>query len=67
MTDPAKDMLTILVCPVSKSPLIYDKGTHELISKKAGLAFPVRDGIPIMLKEEARPLSPQEVAALAKD
>ena len=47
-------LLAILVCPVSKGPLIYDRAAQELISRKAGLAFPVRDGIPIMLPEEAR-------------
>jgi uncharacterized protein len=49
-------LLEILVCPVTKGPLIYDREAGELISKKAGLAFPVRDGIPIMLPEEARKL-----------
>jgi uncharacterized protein YbaR (Trm112 family) len=47
-------LLAILVCPVSKGPLTYDRVAQELISPKAGLAFPVRDGIPIMLPEEAR-------------
>jgi len=47
-------LLAILVCPVTKGPLTYDRDTQELISRKAGLAFPVRDGIPIMLPEEAR-------------
>ena len=47
-------LLAILVCPVSKGPLFYDRDAQELISRKAGLAFPVRDGIPIMLPEEAR-------------
>lgn len=47
-------LLAILVCPVSKGPLIYDRAAQELVSRKAGLAFPVRDGIPIMLPEEAR-------------
>ena len=49
-------LLEILVCPVTKGPLRYDKDTQELISDKAGLAFPVRDGIPIMLADEARRL-----------
>jgi uncharacterized protein YbaR (Trm112 family) len=49
-------LLAILVCPVTKGPLQYDRVAQELISRKAGLAFPVRDGIPIMLPEEARPL-----------
>jgi len=47
-------LLDILVCPVTKGPLEYDTEAHELVSKKAGLAFPVRDGIPIMLPDEAR-------------
>ncbi len=49
-------LLEILVCPVTKEPLIFDRDAAELISKKAGLAFPVRNGIPIMLVEEARQL-----------
>ena len=49
-------LLAILVCPVTKGPLTYDRDAQELISRKAGLAFPVRDGIPIMLPEEARKL-----------
>lgn len=53
-------LLDILVCPVTKSVLKYDKENQELISKKAGLAFPIRDGIPIMLVEEARKLSHDE-------
>ncbi len=47
-------LLEILVCPVTKGPLEYDAMHGELISRRAGLAFPVRDGIPIMLPEEAR-------------
>ena len=47
-------LLAILVCPVTKGPLQYDPARQELVSRKAGLAFPVRDGIPIMLPEEAR-------------
>ena len=49
-------LLEILVCPLTKGPLEYDREANELISRKAGLAFPVRDGIPIMLPEEARKL-----------
>jgi uncharacterized protein YbaR (Trm112 family) len=57
---PAVDprLLEILVCPITKGPLEYDREHNELISRKAGLAFPVRDGIPIMLPDEARPLEP---------
>jgi uncharacterized protein YbaR (Trm112 family) len=47
-------LLEILVCPVTKGPLEYDRTANELISHKAGLAFPIRDGIPIMLPDEAR-------------
>lgn len=50
-------LLEILVCPVTKSPLHYDREAQELISEQAGLAFPIRDGIPIMLPDEARKLS----------
>jgi uncharacterized protein YbaR (Trm112 family) len=50
-------LLELLVCPVSHGPLSYDAKANELISKDANLAFPVRDGIPIMLPEEARKLS----------
>ncbi len=49
-------LLEILVCPLTKQPLIYDRAAQELISKAAGLAYPVRNGIPIMLPEEARKL-----------
>ena len=49
-------LLEILVCPLTKTSLDYDAERHELISRAAGLAFPIRDGIPIMLPEEARTL-----------
>lgn len=49
-------LLEILVCPVTKQPLRYDAEAHELISEAAGLAYPVRDGVPIMLADEARVL-----------
>jgi uncharacterized protein len=55
-------LLEILVCPVTKGPLVYDRGRQELISKKAGLAYPIREGIPVMLPDEARPLSESELA-----
>ena len=55
-------LLEILVCPLTKGPLTYDRQRQELISKKAGLAFPVRDGIPLMLPDEARALSESERA-----
>jgi uncharacterized protein YbaR (Trm112 family) len=53
-------LLEILVCPVTKGPLSYDAGRQELISRQAGLAYPIRDGIPIMLPDEARTLSEAE-------
>ena len=49
-------LLAILVCPVTRGPLTYDRAANELVSRKAGLAYPVRDGVPIMLPEEARSL-----------
>jgi uncharacterized protein len=59
-----KKLLDILVCPVTKGPLIYDKERQELISKSARLAYPIRDGIPVMLEEEARALTQEEAEAL---
>jgi len=53
-------LLEILVCPVTKGPLIYDQERQELISKRAGLAYPIRNGVPIMLAGEARELSEDE-------
>jgi uncharacterized protein YbaR (Trm112 family) len=53
-------LLEILVCPVTKGPLVYDKDRQELISKSARLAYPIRDGIPVMLEDEARRLEPSE-------
>lgn len=47
-------LLEILVCPLSKGPLTYDRARGELVSERAGLAYPIRDGIPIMLVDEAR-------------
>ena len=49
-------LLEILVCPLTKGPLDYDEAAQELISRQAGLAFPIRDGIPILLVDEAREL-----------
>ncbi|HBK90109.1 MAG TPA: hypothetical protein DDZ68_00415 [Parvularcula sp.] len=57
-------LLEILVCPQTKGPLVYKREAGELVSKKARLAFPIRDGIPIMLIEEARALSDEEMTAL---
>ncbi|MCY3828147.1 MAG: Trm112 family protein [Rhodospirillaceae bacterium] len=68
MTEPASadspqvdpKLLEILVCPVTRQPLQYDAEAQELISAAAGLAYPIRDGIPIMLQDEARALSVDE-------
>jgi uncharacterized protein YbaR (Trm112 family) len=59
-----KHLLDILVDPVTKGPLVYDKNRQELISRASRLAYPIRDGIPVMLPEEARELSSEEVEAL---
>ncbi len=68
MADHAPDvdprLLEILVCPVTKAPLRYDRAAQELISLEAGLAYPIRDGIPIMLVDEARTLDDAEKAKL---
>ena len=53
-------LLEILVCPLTKGPLRYDREAQELISDEAGLAYPIRDGIPIMLVDEARTLRDDE-------
>jgi len=65
---PDPRLLDLLVCPLTKGPLRYDRARNELVSEQAGLAYPIRDGIPIMLVEEARPLDeaeciPREVRA----
>jgi uncharacterized protein YbaR (Trm112 family) len=54
-------LLEILVCPLTKGPLIYSAKSQELLSRQAGLAYPIRDGIPIMLGDEARPLTDDEM------
>jgi uncharacterized protein YbaR (Trm112 family) len=53
-------LLEVLVCPVTRTPLVYDRARQELVSKAARLAYPVRDGVPVMLPEEARPLGEGE-------
>lgn len=58
-------LLELLVCPVTKGPLRYDRERQELVSRSARLAYPVRDGIPVMLENEARPLTDDEIEALA--
>ena len=59
-----RQALEILVCPVTKGPLIFDRERQELISRSARLAYPIRDGIPVLLEDEARKLTPEEVEAL---
>lgn len=60
MTDPDPKLLEVLVCPQTRTPLRYDRAKQELISESARLAYPVRDGVPIMLVDEARELGPDE-------
>lgn len=59
-----KRLLDILVCPVTKAPLVWDADKQELLCKASRLAYPVRDGIPVMLEEEARGLSDEEITKL---
>jgi uncharacterized protein len=59
-----KELLEILVCPVSKAPLIWREDANELVCKASGLAYPIRDGIPVLLEEEARSLSDEELRGL---
>jgi uncharacterized protein YbaR (Trm112 family) len=54
------DLLAILVCPLTRQPLRYDEARQELVSEAAGLAYPVRDGVPVMLVDEARALNPAD-------
>ncbi len=54
-------LLELLVCPVTKGPLTYDRESQELASRSARLAYPVRDGIPVLLENEARPLTDEEL------
>ena len=55
------ELLAVLVCPLTRRALHYDEARQELVSEAAGLAYPVRSGVPVMLVEEARPLSPLPV------
>ncbi|HXE15604.1 MAG TPA: Trm112 family protein [Stellaceae bacterium] len=64
MSDIDPKLLEILVCPLTKATLRYDREAQELISAEAGLAYPIRDGIPIMLVDEARRLDDAEQARL---
>jgi hypothetical protein len=61
-----KKLLSLLVCPVTKGSLQYDKANQELIATSSGLAYPIRDEIPVMLESEARELSSQEKERWAK-
>jgi uncharacterized protein YbaR (Trm112 family) len=60
-------LLELLVCPVTKGPMNFDRERQELLSRSARLAYPVRHGIPILLENEARTLSDEEIAKLAAD
>jgi uncharacterized protein len=59
-------LLELLVCPVTKGPLLLDRERQELLSRSARLAYPIRDGIPVLLEHEARPLSEEEDASPPK-
>jgi uncharacterized protein YbaR (Trm112 family) len=59
-------LLEILVCPATKGSLTYDRSRQELLSQGAGLAYPIRDGIPIMLEDQARKLTSDELEALRR-
>lgn len=59
-------LLEILVCPLTKTSLDYDAERQELISRAAGLAYPIRDGIPVMIEDDARRLTPEEIEAWRK-
>ena len=60
MTPLDPQLLAILVCPMTRSPLRYDEAAQELVADRAGLAYPIRDGVPFMLIEEAREFTPVE-------
>ena len=61
-----RGVLSMLVCPVTRAELVYDAERQELISRAARLAYPIRDGVPVMTRDEARPLDDEELRALAK-
>jgi uncharacterized protein len=61
-----RGMLSMLVCPCTRTGLVYDAARQELLSRAARLAFPIRDGVPVMKPDEARPLDDDELRALAK-
>jgi uncharacterized protein len=58
-------LLELLVCPLTKMPLIYDAAAQELISRTAGVAFPIRQGVPLMIEDEARPLNDDDMRKIA--
>ena len=60
--EPDPRLLALLVCPLTKKPLVYEKSQQELVSPEAGLAYPIRDGIPVMLEDQTRPLEETERA-----
>ena len=60
--EPHPRLLDLLVCPLTKKPLVYEKSRQELVSPEAGLAYPIRDGIPVMLEDQTRPLEESERA-----
>jgi uncharacterized protein YbaR (Trm112 family) len=62
-----KKLLSVLVCPVSKAPLEYNAQAQELICRTSGLAYPIRDGIPVMLESEARQLDTDEKLRSSSD
>jgi uncharacterized protein YbaR (Trm112 family) len=64
--EPDPKLLEILICPLTKSALVYDRDKQELVSRLAGLAYPIRNGIPIMLADEARELTDDEREALKR-
>lgn len=64
--EPDPRLLELLVCPLTKKPLVFEKAAAELVSPAAGLAFPIRDGIPVMLEDEARTLGETERAKYAQ-
>ena len=63
---PDPKLLELLVCPVTKAPLIYVPAAAELVSPAAGIAYPIKDGIPVMLEDEARTLSADEKKSSSK-
>jgi uncharacterized protein YbaR (Trm112 family) len=63
---PDRRLLTMLVCPSTRTELVYDAAHHELISRAARVAYPIRDGVPVMTPDEARPLDDEELRRLVR-